>query len=122
MSNKDYMSAANQFRQATALKPDYANAHYNFANALIQLQDYANAKTELETTKSLIPADSNDAQSLDTAIADVNAKLQAVAGAATQKPTVDQISGTNGAATQAPLTNAGAQDTKLNTDTLPANK
>jgi tetratricopeptide (TPR) repeat protein len=112
----DYLSAANQFRQATALKQDYANAHFNFANALIQLKDFANAKISLEVTKSLIPSESPDSKIVD----DIIASLQSpqVAGAAAAKPTVEQIAGpTQGAQTQEPLTNA-SQAPKVGNENL----
>ena len=63
--NKDYLQAANQFKQATLLKTDYANAYYNLSQALIMLKDYDNAKIALETTKRLVPQDSPDAQIVD---------------------------------------------------------
>lgn len=115
----DYLSAANQFRQATALKPDYANAHFNFANALVQLKDYANAKASLDLTKSLIPSDSPDRKTVDDVMA-VILKLQTpqVAGAATGKPTVEQIAGpTQGTQQQEPLTNA-SQTPKVGNENL----
>ncbi len=120
----DYLSAANQFRQATALKSDYANAYFNFASALIQLKDYANAMAALDVTKSLIPADSPDRKTVDALIASLQ-KPQA-AGAAATKPTVEQIAGpAQGTQTQEPLTNA-SQSSKvgnenLNLGTLPQN-
>lgn len=111
----DYLSAANQFRQATALKSDYANAHFNFANALIQLKDYENALISLDYTKSLIPSDSPDRKVVDELIASL--QNPQVAGAAT-KPTVEQIAGpTQGTTAQEPLTNA-AQTQKVGNENL----
>ncbi|EKD99395.1 MAG: hypothetical protein ACD_22C00272G0002, partial [uncultured bacterium] len=57
---KDYLNAANLFRQATGLKNDYANAHYNFGHALQELKSYNEAQREYETTQKLLPADSED--------------------------------------------------------------
>jgi tetratricopeptide (TPR) repeat protein len=112
----DYLSAANQFRQATALKPDYANAYFNFGSALIQLKDYANAMAALDVTKSLIPANSPDRKVVDDLIASLQKPV--VAGAATAKPTVEQIAGpTQGTKTQEPLINA-SQSTKVGNENL----
>jgi tetratricopeptide (TPR) repeat protein len=112
----DYLSAANQFRQATALKSDYANAHFNFANALIQLKDFGNAKISLEITKSLLPAGSPDIAVVDNVLKFI--QTPQVAGAASTKPTVEQIAGpTQGAQTQEPLTNA-AQSEKVGNQNL----
>lgn len=107
---QDYLSAANQFRQATALKSDYANAHYNFAQALVQLKDTTNAKTELELTRSLVPADSEDYKKVEQEIAALPTAASNVAGAADQKPTVEQIVGNETNTKQEPLNNAGSPE------------
>lgn len=106
-STGDYLSAANMFNQATALKGDYANAHYNLAQALKQMQSYEQAQKELEITKKLVSPDSPDAQKVASEI-EALSKLPAVAGATT-KPTVDELSGTTptGATPQEPITNVG---------------
>ena len=112
----DYLSAANQFRQATALKSDYANAHFNFASALIQLKDLQNAMVSLDITKSLVPEGSPDRKVVDDLIASI--KAPEVAGAATNKPTVEQIAGpTQGTTAQEPLTNA-SQTPKVGNENL----
>jgi tetratricopeptide (TPR) repeat protein len=112
----DYLSAANQFRQATALKADYANAHFNFASALIQLKDYNSAMASLDLTRSLIPANSPDRKIVDDMIASLQ-KPQAAAGT-TAKPTVEQIAGpAQGSQTQEPLTNA-SQAPKVGNENL----
>lgn len=115
---EDYLSAANQFRQATALKPDYANAYYNFAQALIKLEDYKNAMAALEATKSLVPQDSEDYKLLDEEIKTL-AKNPAVAGTAATKPTVEELTRTPETVTenQEPLTNAG-QEQQLSGENL----
>jgi len=64
----DYLSAANQFRQATTLKPDYANARYNFALSLVALGELQQAKTELEVTKLLLPEGSEDRKVVENEI------------------------------------------------------
>jgi len=122
----DYLSAANQFRQATALKSDYANAHFNFASALIQLKDYNSALASLDVTRSLIPANSPDRKVVDDLIASLQ-KPQASAGTTTNKPTVEQIAGpTQGSQTQEPLTNASqtpkVENENLDLGTLPQPK
>jgi tetratricopeptide (TPR) repeat protein/O-antigen ligase len=118
----DYLSAANQFRQATALKQDYANAHFNFASALVQLKDYPNALASLDVTKSLIPEDSPDRKVVDDLVKSIQSPQ--VAGAATSKPTVEQIAGpTQGTGIQEPLINASQSpkvgDENLDLGTLP---
>ena len=121
-ANKDYLTAANQFRQATALKADYANAYYNFASALVQLKDYQNARLALEATKNLLPQDSPDYKTVETAIASLPAPQ--VAGAATAKPTVEQITGNTTATTQnqQPLNNAGNAQSPVESGTLPVSQ
>jgi tetratricopeptide (TPR) repeat protein len=122
----DYLTAANLFRQATALKADYANAHYNFAQSLLKLNDIQSALTELQATKNLVPVDSADYKQVDAEIAALQAQQPVVAGAATeQKPTVEQLSGNNPAqnTTQEPLAPAdktqGTTGDKLNPQVLP---
>ena len=102
------MSAANQFRQATALKQDYANAHYNFAMALINMQDYDNAKRELEITKLLVPEGTDDYNTVTSQIASLES-LPEVAGATTEeKPTVEELAGVEEEETpQEPIENVG---------------
>jgi Flp pilus assembly protein TadD len=121
---QDYLSAANQFRQAAALKSDYANAHYNFAQALLQLKDVANAKRELEVVMTLVPAESEDYKKVQQELAALPTQGQNVAGAADQKPTVEQIVGNNGQNTQQePLNNAGeAQKVVPTAPTLPTER
>lgn len=119
----DFLSAANLFRQATALKSDYANAHYNFAQSLLNLKDFNNAKSELELTRSLVPQGSNDYTTVDQQITALTQQLNAAAAAST-KPTVEQIAGVDKTAAntpQQPLTNpAQAQEPSLNSNALPA--
>jgi tetratricopeptide (TPR) repeat protein len=116
----DFLSAANQFRQATSLKQDYANAHYNFALSLVKLKEYDQAKKEFEITKLLVPQDSEDRKIIEKEIASL--PQPAVAGATTtSKPTVEELTGVEKAVTQEPLTNTGEQETQqnLNTQVLP---
>ncbi len=111
----DFLSAANQFRQAYALKGDYANAYYNFANSLIQLKDYQNALSALNTTRNLIPQDSPDRKVVDDLIATL--QTPQVAGASTEevKPTVEQLVGEQvQSASQEPLINAGETPKAVN--------
>jgi Tfp pilus assembly protein PilF len=122
-SAKDYLSAANQFRQATALKTDYANAYFNFGNALIQMQDYQNARAALEATKSLLPQDSADLKTINDLIATLPAPATAEGTTGAAKPTVEQIAGQTPATTQEPLKNAAQNETvgndNLDLGTLP---
>lgn len=104
----DYLSAANQFRQATALKQDYANAYYNFAQALVRLNDPVSAKSALEITKTLVPAGSDDYKKVEAELLGIQAQMN-VAGAQDTKPSVEQIVGAQPAqpTTQQPLGPAG---------------
>ncbi|OGC64205.1 hypothetical protein A2274_02030 [candidate division WWE3 bacterium RIFOXYA12_FULL_43_11] len=110
-AQKDYLSAANQFRQAFALKPDYANAYYNFAQSMIQLNDLQSAKQAFEVTKTLVPADSEDAKLLDKEIAAVDEKIKAAGTTGQVKPTVEQITASQnqGPTQQEPLVKAGEE-------------
>lgn len=110
----DFLSAANQFRQATALKSDYANAHYNFALALANLKEYDQAKKELDITKLLVPAGSPDSAAVDAAISALP-----VTTATSTKPTVEELSGVGSKATQEPLTNTGTTKSPLSPTVLP---
>ncbi len=128
-ANKDYQSAANQFRQATALKTDYANAYYNFAESLIQLNQLESAKQALQITKSLLTEGSEDVKLVDQEIASIDAKLVQTGTQATSgKPTVEQITAQQGQTqpqNQEPLNNAGQSEPldnqNLDLGTLPSN-
>ncbi|KKS26759.1 MAG: hypothetical protein UU86_C0032G0001, partial [candidate division WWE3 bacterium GW2011_GWC1_42_102] len=110
-AQKDYLSAANQFRQAFSLKPDYANAYYNFAQAMIQLNDLQSAKQAFEVTKTLVDVDSEDAKLLDKEIAAVDERIKAAGTTGQVKPTVEQITASQnqGPAQQEPLVKAGTE-------------
>lgn len=121
----DYLSAANLFRQATILKDDYANAHYNFAQALLRLNDYANAKRELEITRSLVAQGTADYDRVEQELTAL-ANLPGVAGAQSEKPTVEEITGAEEKVdekVQEPLTNPeeqeGIQGENLDIEALP---
>ena len=86
----NHLAAANQFRQAFALKPDYANAYFNYAQSLIQLRDYQTALASLEKTKTLIQEGTPDYQLITTQIEQLSA-LPEVSGVQTQKPTVEEV-------------------------------
>ncbi len=117
-TGKDYLSAANQFRQAVTLKPDYANARYNFALSLVALGEYAQAKNELEITKLLLPEDSEDRKVLDNEIKNVAAMIKP---AQEEKPTVERLTGVeNATEDQEPLTNVTEQQpAEINPNVLP---
>lgn len=108
----DYVSAANQFRQAFALKGDYANAYYNFGQAMLQLNDLQSAKQAFEITKTLVPADSEDIKILDKDLGSVNDKIKAAGVPGEAKPTVEQISATQNQEPeqQEPLINVGEEE------------
>ncbi len=108
----DYVSAANQFRQAFALKGDYANAYYNFGQAMLQLNDLQSAKQAFEITKTLVPADSEDIKILDKDLESVNGKIKAAGVPGEAKPTVEQISATQNEEPeqQEPLINVGEEE------------
>lgn len=89
--NKDYLSAANYFKQATNLKPDYANAYYNFAQAVKNLENYASAKRALELTLSLVPRDSEDYVLVETEISELDDLIAAAQPAEGTKPTVEDL-------------------------------
>ena len=115
----DYLSAANQFRQAITLKQDYANARYNFALSLIALGELEQAKSELEITKLLLPEDSADRniveqeiQKLADSIKDTQEKGE--------KPTVEELTGiTPVQQQQEPLTNVTEPQPELGPEVLP---
>lgn len=108
-AKEDYLSAANQFKQAVVLKPDYANARYNLAQALVKLQDYTNALNELEIVKTLIPQDSKDYELLAKEIETLK-NQPSVAGAKDQKPSVEQLEQTTKQKTdQEPLNKVGTE-------------
>jgi len=88
------LNAANMFKQATQLKSNYANAHYNLGQALTKLEAYDAAASELEVTKTLLPANSPDLERLNKEIESVKSKIK-VAGAST-KASVQELENKNG--------------------------
>ncbi len=126
-ANGKYLEAANQFRNATALKKDYANAWYNFAQALVQLKDYKNAQTSLEVVQKLVKPDSEDAKKVAEELAQVKSMADAQAATnktaqGTDKPTVDQLTAPTAPSNtpQQPLTNpAQSADTVKTNSTAP---
>lgn len=120
----DYLSAANQFRQATALKSDYANAYYNFAQSLKQMKNYPNAIAALEITKNLVGKGSADFSKVESEIATLRQEQPQVAGAQASKPTVEELTGAEEETreNQPPLVNQGEQvvnEGGLNLEQLP---
>lgn len=89
-SKQDYLTAANLFKQATQLKGDYANAHYNLAQALKGAKIYDLAISELEITKSLLPANSPDIEKINTEITQIRS-LGNVAGATSERKSVEVL-------------------------------
>jgi O-antigen ligase len=122
----DFLSAANLFRQATALKNDYANAHYNFAQSLLNLKDFEGAKRELQATQALVAPDSPDFKLVQDQINALEQQLSSVAGASTtanNKPTVEQLANDNQTppVNQGPLSTPSTNNTEnLNPAVLPS--
>ena len=120
----DFLSAANQFRQAINLKQDYANAHYNFAMALINLQDLENARRELEITRLLVPEGSPDYEIVVAQLASLES-IPGAAGAQEEKPTVEELAGVDQeeeTPPQEPLENIGEEtppEKNIDTEVLP---
>jgi tetratricopeptide (TPR) repeat protein len=113
----DYLSAANQFRQATTLKPDYANARYNFALSLVALGELQQAKTELEVTKLLLPEGSEDRKIVENEIQNLASKIQPAQ--TEQKPTVEELTGLEEGQQQPPLTDVTEIQPELTPEVLP---
>ena len=86
----DYLNAANMFKQATQLKQNYANAHYNLAQALVKVKAFDSAISELEITKSLLPAGSTEVEKLNNEIEEVK-KNNKVAGASTERKSTTEL-------------------------------
>jgi tetratricopeptide (TPR) repeat protein len=64
----DYESAINAFQLAVTAKSDFANAHYNLSAAYAAQKEYDKAITEMNTVLSLVPKDSQDYQTAQTAL------------------------------------------------------
>jgi hypothetical protein len=114
----DYLSAANQFRQAVTLKQDYANARYNFALSLVALGELAQAKQELEITKLLLPEGSEDRNIIDQEIQNLVSRMQPVEQEV-EKPTVEELTGVPEELPQEPLTNVTEPQTEIGPEILP---
>jgi len=116
----DYLSAANQFRQAIALKQDYANARYNFALALVAMGELEQAKNELEITKLLLPEDSEDRKLVEQEIETISSSIKATEEK-TEKPTVEELTGITEEQQQQqePLTDVTKNETEIGPEVLP---
>lgn len=115
----DYLSAANQFRQAITLKQDYANARYNFALSLMALGEMEQAKSELEITKLLLPEDSADRNIVEQEIQKLSDSIKSSQEQA-DKPTVEELTGvTPDQQQQEPLTNVTEPQPELGPEVLP---
>lgn len=64
----DYDNAINSFQLAVVAKNDFANAHYNLAAAYAAKKEYDKAITEMNTVISLVPKDSEDFKTAETAL------------------------------------------------------
>lgn len=115
----DYLSAANQFRQAITLKQDYANARYNFALSLIALGELEQAKSELEITKLLLPENSADRNIVEQEIQKLADSIK-INKEKAEKPTVEELTGvTPTQQQQEPLTNVTQPQAELGPEVLP---
>lgn len=115
----DYLSAANQFRQAVTLKQDYANARYNFALSLVALGELEQARQQLEITKLLLPEGSEDRNIIDQEIQNLTARLQPAQEDTADKPTVEELTGIAEEQPQEPLTNVTEPQTEIGPEVLP---
>jgi tetratricopeptide (TPR) repeat protein len=115
----DYLSAANQFRQAVTLKQDYANARYNFALSLVALGELEQAKQELEITKLLLPEGSQDRNIVDQEIQNLVSRMQPPAQEELERPTVEELTGVGEEQPQEPLTNVTEPQTEIGPEVLP---
>ena len=113
----DYLSAANQFRQAVTLKQDYANARYNFALSLVALGELAQAKQELEITKLLLPEGSQDRNIVDQEIQNLVSRMRPPQEEV-DKPTVEELTGVIEEQPQEPLTNVTEPQTEIGPEVL----
>lgn len=114
----DYLSAANQFRQAMTLKQDYANARYNFALSLVALGELEQAKSELEITKLLLPEDSADRNIIEQEIQNLANSIKTTQEQAA-KPTVEELTGVAPVQQQEPLTDVTEPQTEIVPEVLP---
>lgn len=111
-TKQDFLSAANNFKQATALKQDYANAYFNLAVSLVQLRDYDNAKAAFQVTQNLVSPGSQDAQIVAAELSRLE-QIPAVAGAKTSKPSIEELSTSGNQKTaQEPISKPNANVTK----------
>ncbi|HOD01525.1 MAG TPA: tetratricopeptide repeat protein [bacterium] len=119
----DYLSAANQFRQAIALKQDYANARYNFALALAAMGDLEQAKSQLEITKLLLPENSEDRKLVDGEIQKISSSIK-TAEEQSKKPTVEELTGVTKQQQeqQQPLTDVTKNEAEIGPEVLPQNQ
>lgn len=68
-------SAIQMFQQAITLKPDYANAYYNLGYAYEQKGDNTDALSALQTVKSLVGTDAQNAATVNTDIKNLQSKM-----------------------------------------------
>jgi tetratricopeptide (TPR) repeat protein len=66
-----YDNAIDAFKLAVLAKPDLANAHYNLSVAYAAKKDYDNAITEMNTVITLVPKDSQDYKTAQSALSDL---------------------------------------------------
>ncbi|MCX6816564.1 MAG: tetratricopeptide repeat protein [Candidatus Beckwithbacteria bacterium] len=69
--------AVTRFQETIQLKPDMPNAYYNLSHAYLSQKKYLEAYQAMQQVEALIPADSADATTVKTELADLKTKLPA---------------------------------------------
>jgi len=85
-SLKRWDEAVARFQEAAQLKPDFANAYYNLSHAFQDQEKFLEAYQAMQSVVSLVPADSADAQKVQTELTDLQAKLPPTTAAETTAP------------------------------------
>ena len=85
-SLKRWDEAVARFQEAAQLKPDFANAYYNLSHAYLDQEKFLEAYQAMQSVVSLVPADSADAQKVQTELTDLQAKLPPTTAAETTAP------------------------------------
>lgn len=70
-----YDDAILNFQAAIQLKPDFANAYYNLSHSFDMQKKYLEAYQVMQQVEALLPADSADAVTVKTELADLKLKL-----------------------------------------------
>jgi len=92
LSLKNNQDAIKLFNQAIELKPDWANAHFNLANVYNATGNYAQALREMRITAGLLDPQSDDYQTTQDQIAELEKKVSQTTPKETPNPTQTPIS------------------------------